>query len=442
MTIATDVAAALAIHGGPKAIERPPEDLFRWPIVMPEDEAAVLDVLRRGAMSGTDVTQAFEKEFAAWFGVEHALAHPNGTAALHAALFAVGVGQGDEVICPSITYWASATQALNLGASLQFCDVDPVTLNIDPADFERRITPRTKAVVVVHYTGYPCEMDRILAIARPRGIKVIEDVSHAHGARYHGKLVGTLGDVAGMSLMSGKSLAAGEAGMLITHDRAIFERAVAWGHYERMSAGTKYFSGEPFITDPALLRFAGIPLGGFKNRLNQMSAALGRGQLRHYAGRMAEIDRAMNAFWDAWEALGLPGITAHRPPRDSGLTMGGWYNPLARYDAAAFHGTTVEAFCAALNAEGFRCTPGANKPMHAHPLFHEADVYHAGKPTNLAHANRDLRMPAGSLPSAEAANARVFGIPWFKHHRPEEIGAYVAALAKVARAALEGRLSA
>lgn len=441
MTTATETGSTLALHGGPKSIAKHPDDLFRWPIVTPEDEAAVLDVLRRGAMSGTDVTQVFEKEFAAWFGVEHALAHPNGTASLLAALFAVGVGQGDEVICPSITYWASSAQALNLGASLQFCDVDPVTLNIDPADFERRITPRTKAVVVVHYTGYPCEMGRILAIARPRGIKVIEDVSHAHGARYHGRRVGTLGDVAGMSLMSGKSLAAGEAGMLITNDRAIFERAVAWGHYERMSPGTKYFSGEPFVTDPDLLRFAGIPLGAFKNRLNQLSSALGRGQLRHYAARMAEIDRAMNAFWDGWESLGLPGIAAHRPPKDSGLTMGGWYNPLARYDAAALNGVPVERFCAALNAEGFRCSPGANKPMHSHPLFHEADVYHAGKPTNIAHANRDLRMPPGSLPHAEAVASRVFCIPWFKHNRPDEISAFVAALAKVARAALEGRLS-
>lgn len=440
----TELLAAekLALWGGPKAIEASHEDMFRWPLVTPEDEAAVLDVLRRGAMSGTDVTQQFEQEFAAWFGVAHALAHPNGTAALHAALFAVGVGQGDEVICPSLTFWASAAQALNLGASLHFCDVDPETVNISPADFERRIGPRTKAVVVVHYAGYPCNMDAILAIARKHGIKVIEDVSHAHGARYKGRLVGTLGDVAGMSLMSGKSLIAGEGGMLLTNDRKIFERAVAWGHYERTSPGTKYFSGEPYITAPELQRFAGIPLGGFKNRLNQLCAALGRGQLRHYAARMEEIDRAMNHFWDTWEALGLPGVAAHRPARNSGLTMGGWYNPLARYDAQALGGLPVEKFCAALNAEGFKCASGANKPLHVHPLFHEADVYHAGKPTNIAQAERDVRLKAGALPHAEGVATRFFMIPWFKHHQSVAIGQYVAALAKVTRAALDGRLTA
>jgi len=442
MPTATLTSETLALHGGPKAIPEAREDLFRWPIITKADEDAVLDVLRRGAMSGTDVTQQFEKEIAAWFGVKHALAHPNGTSSLLAALFAVGVGQGDEVICPSLTFWASVTSAMSLGASIHFCDVDPQTVCIDPDDFERRIGPRTKAVVAVHYSGHPCDMNRIMAIARKHNIKVVEDISHAHGTLYKGRLVGTFGDVAGMSLMSGKSLAAGEGGMLITNDRMVFERAVAWGHYERTAPGTKYFSGEPFITDPALQRFAGIPLGGCKNRFNQLSAALGRVQLKHYRGRMEEIQHAMNRFWDLWEQQELPGVRAHRTPQDSGSSMGGWYNPLALYNAQELHGLPVPKFCEALNAEGFKCGPGANKPLHLHPLYHEADVYHAGKPTNIAHAARDVRLQAGHLPGAESIAHGAIMIPWFKHDRPESIEQHVAALAKVTRAALEKRLKA
>ncbi|HET7558378.1 MAG TPA: aminotransferase class I/II-fold pyridoxal phosphate-dependent enzyme, partial [Limnochordia bacterium] len=209
-TAALETKSTLALFGGPKAVRSEPGDLFTWPIITEEDEAAVLDVLRRGAMSGLDVTAKFESEYAAWQGSRYALGANNGTAALHAAMFACGVGRGDEVICPSLTYWASAAPALALGATLVFAEVDPETLCLDPGDLEHRITPRTKAIVVVHYTAYPADMDRIMAIARRRGVKVIEDVSHAHGALYKGRKVGTFGDVACASLMSGKALVAGE----------------------------------------------------------------------------------------------------------------------------------------------------------------------------------------------------------------------------------------
>src|SRR5688500_16659209 len=182
--------ATLAIHGGPKAVTSDPGELFRWPIITEEDEQAVLAVLRAGAMSETDVTRAFEAEFAAWHGTRFALAHNTGTAALHAAMFACGVGHGSEIICPSLTYWASALPAFSLGATIRFAEVDPNTLTIDPSDIEHRITEQTRAIVAVHYCGYPCDMDAIMAIAERHGVKVIEDVSHAHGGRYKGRLVG------------------------------------------------------------------------------------------------------------------------------------------------------------------------------------------------------------------------------------------------------------
>lgn len=435
MSTASAALETLALFNGPRAVTSKHEDLFAWPIVGREDEDAVLDVLRRGAMSGTDVTLEFEREFAEWHGAKYALAHPNGTAALHAALFACGVGRGDEVICPSLTFWASVTSALNLGARIRFCEADPETLCIDPNDIERHITPRTKAIVVVHYCGHPCDMDPIMELANRCGLKVVEDVSHAHGALYKGRVVGTLGHVAGMSLMSGKSLVCGEGGMLLTNDRAIFERAVAWGHYERTSTAFNYYAGEPAIQDPALKRFAGIPLSGLKNRLNQLCAALGRSQLKRYRERMDEIQRAMHRFWDLVEAAGLPGVRAHRPSKASGSTMGGWYYPHGLYDAEKLGGLPIGRFIEALNAEGFPCKAGANAPLHLHPLYSEARVYGEAEPTN----GTSPQGP-GSLPVTESIPLRCFSVPWFKHDRAEQIERYAAALVKVLRAAHDGQL--
>src|SRR5438094_915360 len=302
-------ATRLAIHGGPKAVRSEAGDLFAWPIITEEDEEAVLEVLRAGKMSGTDVTREFEREFADWHRVSYALAHNTGTAALHAAMFACGVGAGDEIIVPSLTYWASALPALSLGATIVFAEVDPDTLCLDPGDIEHRITPRTRAIIPVHYCAHPCDMDPIMEIARRHGLKVIEDVSHAQGGLYKGRLLGTIGDVGAMSLMSGKALPIGEGGMLITNDLTIYERAVAFGHYERTGS----------LTLPELRRFAGLPLGGHKYRMHQLSSAVGRVQLRHYRARMEEIQQAMNEFWDRLE--GVPGLRAHRPPKGSGSTM-------------------------------------------------------------------------------------------------------------------------
>ena len=154
-------ASDLALFGGPKSVTLDPGNLFTWPIVTAEDEEAVLTVLRRGGMSGTDVTKEFETEFAAWMGTEFALGYPSGTESLRGAMWACGVGLGDEIICPSITYWASAAPAQQLGAAVHFCDIQRDTLCLDPADLEHRIGPRTKAIVVVHYAAHPADMDPI-----------------------------------------------------------------------------------------------------------------------------------------------------------------------------------------------------------------------------------------------------------------------------------------
>jgi dTDP-4-amino-4,6-dideoxygalactose transaminase len=421
----------LALLGGKPAIDGRHPDLFHWPIVTDEDEQAVMGVLRAGAMSGTEITLQFEREFAQWMDLPHALATCNGTAALLASMWACGVGMGDQVICPSMTYWASALPALQLGATVNFADIDPRTLCIDPADIEHRIGPRTRAIVVVHYAGHPCDMDAILPIARRHGVKVIEDVSHAQGSLYHGQRCGALSDIAAMSMMAGKSFAIGEGGMIVTRDRSLYERCVAFGHYERTGVATAWHGdNQGVIRDPGLRRFAGLPIGGVKHRLNQTCAAMGRVQLRHYPARIAEIQKAMNRFWSLLE--GTPGIRPHRPELDSGSTMGGWYTAKGLYRADELGGLSCERFARAVTAEGYACRAGANAPLHLHPLLHECDIFGTGRPTSVAFASHDVRQGPGTLPICENVQNLCFSIPWFKHDRPELIEQYAQAFRKVA----------
>jgi dTDP-4-amino-4,6-dideoxygalactose transaminase len=412
----------LALLGGEKAVKKNvPDEMFHWPIVNKEMKEAVVAVLEDGNMSGLDISKKFEAGFAEWHGSKYALAHSSGTASLHTAMYGVGLGVGDELICPSITYWASCAQALNLGASVVFADIDPYSLCLDPDDFERKITKRTKAVVVVHYLSYPADMDRIMQIAKKHNIKVIEDCSHSHGSLYKGKMTGTIGDVAGFSCMTGKSFAIGEGGMLLTNNREIYERGLLFGHYARHDE----------IENEELKKRIYLPNGGFKYRMHQMSAAVGLEQLKKYNAEIAEIDKIFTYFWDNLE--GSPGIHAHRPANNSGSTKGGWYIPVGLYEAEEFEGLSCKRFCEALTAEGMTSKPGVNAPLHNHPLFSTVDVYNHGRSTNSANLPADVknRGDQQELPVASKLRQRIFQLPYMKHFDKELIDQYITAIKKV-----------
>ena len=416
----TTQTSALAIHGAPAGLDVDPGDIFRWPIVTDEDEQAVLAVLRAGTMSDTDITMEFEREFAAWIGMDFALSFPNGTEALRTAMWAVGLAAGEEIICPSMTYWASSGPALTLGAAVNFADIDPDTLCIDVNDIEHRIGPRTRAIVVVHYAGHPCDMDPIMEIAERHNIVIIEDVSHAQGGHYKGRMLGSIGHIGVMSMMAAKSFAIGEGGMLVTNNKDWIERCIAYGFYDRT---------HPDTIDE-LKPFVGGPLGAHKHRLNQTCAAMGRVQLKHFDARIAEIQAAMNRFWDLLE--GLPGIHPHRPPADSGSTMGGWYTPRGLYRAKELGGLPCSRFCEAVRSEGVdESWPGANAALHLHEIYHSADIFRMGQPTMISFGQRDVRQGPGSLPVSENIRQIAFGVPWFKHDRPEIVEAYAKCYRKV-----------
>ena len=418
----------LAILGGTpvmsEAERRADDGLFKWPIVNDAMRRANDKVLCDCNMSWINVSEEFEQRFAKWLGTKYASSAPNGTAALIAAFYAVGLGPGDELICPSITFWASCLGAIHLGASVVFADVDPDTLTLDPKSFEAHITPRTKAVVPVHVYGQPCDMDPIMAIARKNGIKVVEDVSHAQGGLYKGRKLGTIGDCGAMSLMTGKSFAIGEGGMFVTDDKELYRRVVRWGQYERI---TRNFSAAE------IARTKNLPLGGVKNRLNQCSAAIGIEQLKKYDAECAEIERSMLYFHAGIaDVKGLKKIY----PKWERSNKAGWYYSRTMYSPEAFGGVSSKTFVNALNSEvgSSRFGTGCNFPLHLSSIFDDEDIFGNGRPPSrrFLPANVSPKAITGKLPVAESVLPRVIGEPWFKHFDKPKIDRYIEAVHKVA----------
>ncbi len=407
----------LAILGGEPLFKNglPDEvkEMNKWPIITKEDEDAALEVIRNNWFSFTKITEQFEKEFAEWIGVKHAVAYGNGTMSLAAAMFGIGLSKGDEIICTTKTYWASATPATLFGASVVFCDIDE-NLSIDPDKLEACISPKTKAIMAVHYVGYPCDMDRIMEIARKHNLYVIEDVSHAQGGLYKGKRLGTIGDVAAMSLMSTKSFAAGELGIVITNNTKIYERALAYGHYDRNNAN--------YIKESEDLKpYYHMALGSVKGRANQLCSAIARVQLKYYDERCKEIRKAMNCFWDCLE--GLPGIKAVRVDESTGSNMAGFYCAQGIYYPEQLHGLSLNTFIKAVIAElgnnDLWLSTGANFPLHTHNYFKTFDFNGSGTPSRIANADRDVRELDKNLAVSETIQC--FGVPWLKKYDKEWI---------------------
>jgi dTDP-4-amino-4,6-dideoxygalactose transaminase len=340
-----------------------------------------------------------------------------------AAMFGIGLSKGDEIICSTKTYWASIVPASTFGATAVFCDIDE-NLSMDPEKIEQLISPKTKAIIAVHYVGYPCDMDKIMAIAKKHNLKVIEDVSHAQGGLYKGKRLGTFGDVAAMSLMSGKSFAAGELGILVTDDTKIYERAMAFSHYER--------NNDNYIKESEELKpYFHIALGCLKGRANQLCSALARVQLKYYDERCAAINKAMNELCDVLDTL--PGISVHRPNYEEGTTMAGWYAPVATYKSEELGGLSLTRFCEAVQAEGVEdgARPGCNRALHTHNLFKVADVFGDGKPTRIANSERDVREMDEDLVVATGIARKSFGLPMFRGYDHDVVMQYANAFKKV-----------
>lgn len=223
--------------------------------------------------------QAFEENFAEFSQVKHAIAVMNGTVALHLPLLAWGIGPGDEVIMPTFTYVATANCVTYTGATPVLVDSEPHTWNIDPVKMEAAITPRTKAIIVVHIYGHPADMKPIMEIARKHKIRVIEDAAEAHGAKYHGQVVGSIGDVASFSFFGNKIITCGEGGMVVTND-------------DELAAAMRQLKGQG--VDPK--RRYWFPIVGYNYRMTNIQAAIGLAQLEKVDWHLAQRRRIVDTY--------------------------------------------------------------------------------------------------------------------------------------------------
>lgn len=381
----------------------------RWPLLTEADEKAVLRVMRDGDISTHPVIRELEEDYRRRWEVPYALAHCNGTAALLAAFWAIGLEPGDEVLVPSATFWASVLPLVWLGAVPVFCESEGERMGLDPVDMERKITSRTKAVVVVHLWGLPSKMTEICGVAGRHGLKIIEDASHAQGALHRGRACGSLGDVSVMSLQGGKLAPAGEGGMLLCRSRELWERAICLGDITRIIE----------LETPAR-RFAATSFG-VKTRIAPVSAAIARSQL----ARLDENNQRRNANLE-YLSRGLEAVGIHTFLAPS-HTQRVYFEYLVRPKPERVP-LPVPVLIRALEAEGCR----ANHPRY--PLLHQQPFFTEGVFRQVMRPAPDAQVPnyaTQRLPFTEEANAGLIKLPSFHAAGRELLDQYIHAFGKV-----------
>ena len=374
---------------------------------------------------GKDIINQFEAEIADYWGVRYALCTPNGTAAIHSGLFGCGVGPGDEVIVQSYTHPFSVVPIFAVGGVPVFADIDPETLSIDPEDIERKITPKTKAIVPVLGIARVTDIKAIMAVARRHGLKVVEDSCTTFGEKVDGKRYGTFGDAGNLSLQTSKMLGSGEGGVLFTDDPEIHSRATLLGHYERVRD----------LPDARYRELGNIALG-YKFRMSPLHAAIARIKLKHIERRLARWSRNLNRIYDA-----LCELDCFKRP-----TVPDWFDaPFPpwhiHYNADARDGIPIDALVDAVRAEGASVTGPAltSAALHLNPTFTKGrDLLDNAPSLNMATDVARSTYGPGSLPVTESIVSRGreqddrITFPCLAHVSDEIVYRYIDAFLKVA----------
>ncbi|MET8800841.1 DegT/DnrJ/EryC1/StrS family aminotransferase [Nocardia sp. NPDC004568] len=408
------MTSPLALLGGTPVIsEAAPH--FSWPPLTVATRIAILDQLDEGISiyDRSGVIARLEDGLQQYFGARYAVLTSSGTAALHSMYAACGIGPGDEVIVPAYTFFATATPLLHLGATPVLGDCD-ASGNLDPDDVPRRITKRTKAIVVTHMWGMPAQIRRLKTLADSHGLPLLEDASHAHGASLGGQKLGTFGQAAAFSMNGPKPLSAGEGGFVITDDEDVYHRVLLHGQYNKRCRNEI-----PAHSD--LSRFAVTGMG-LKHRIHPLAAAIALEQLSHLDEYLEGRQRIAEHIHD--ELRQEPGLTVNWHDLQA---RPAWYGFTIVYDDAMFDDVPVERFHAALQAEG--CyeidRPGSTCPLNLLPLFQEPGPLFAGFTGKLAYA-------PGDYPRAESLHHATLKLPVW--HRDEDlplVDRYIEALHKV-----------
>ena len=391
-----------ALGGDPTRPEMLP---FAQPTVGLEEEREVLETLRSGWLTTGPKVQRFERELEAYTGAKHAVAVSSCTAALHLSLAALGIGPGDEVITSPITFPATANVIIHLGAKPVFADINPRTLNIDPFEIQRRITPRTKAIMPVHMAGQPAEMDAIIEVARQHGLKVIEDAAHAIGAEYLGQRIGNLSgsDAACFSFYPIKNMTTAEGGAILTNDDELAARARVLALHGISSDAWKRYTKEGSPHWETLMP-------GYKYNMTDIQAAIGLPQLKQLEGFIHTRERLANLYRTALSDVKevelldcIPGVRhAHHL-----LVI------LLRLDLLS---VSRDEFVAALKQENI-ATGIHFRSLHIQKYYREA-----------------LSLRRGAFPRAAVVSDRLVSLPLYPKMTEKDLHDVVSAVRKLTRA--------
>ena len=335
-------AARPAILGGPKIRTK---RWYRWPLWIPEtDEKRLIEVIRSGVWSRSKVVAEFEKKWAEMIGSKRCLTTVNGTNALICAIHNLDIGGGDEVLLPPFTFIATPISILQNGAMPVFVDVDEKTWQMDPERIEEKITPRTKAILPVHIYGMPCDMDRIMAIAKKHKLFVVEDACQGWLAEYNHKKVGTFGDAGCFSFQNSKHCPMGEGGAIVSDNEAYMDRCYSYHN------------------------FGGMKIMGTKLRLTEYQAAIGLAQMQ----RLEEQTNTRNNNSDYLRGRlkEIPGIIPNELYKN--VTKGSYHIFPFRFISDEFKGLSRAQFVKALSAEGIPCNTGYNAGLNNSPYLNDA----------------------------------------------------------------------
>lgn len=369
----------------------PQDSMLQWPHFTPADEAAVLRVMRDGNVSTHPVIQELEEDFRKFTGSKHAVAHCNGTTALMAAFHALGLEPGDEVLVPTATFWASVLPMIWCGLVPVFCESEADTLGLGPADAARRITPRTKAMVIVHLWGLPCKVAELRELADRHGLKIIEDASHAHGASVDGVPCGRFGDISVFSLQGDKLVPAGEGGVFLTDHDDFHRRALLLGDITRI------------IRMPMPdMRFAATSFG-IKSRIAPMSAALGRSMLARLPDTNAVRNRNHERLIEAIAPLGFDGFLP--PPGTERV----WFEFIIRHRDPHMD---ISRLVHTLQKLGCRAGVPRYPLLHQQPFFSEEHWKSIGRyPASCPLPDFSTQ----SFPRTQSINGSLIRLPNFVH---------------------------
>ena len=285
-------------YGEALSIPRSEFLVFGAPQVEEPEIDEVVDSMRAAWLGTGPKVARFEENFRSYKGASHAVAVNSCTAALHVGLLALGIGPGDEVITTPLTFCATVNAILHTGATPVLADVDPVTMNIDPAEVEQRVTPRTRAILPVHFTGRPCEMDELMRIAGEHELFVIEDCAHAIETEFRGRKAGTFGDVGCFSFYATKNVTTGEGGMVITENRSLADRMKMLALHGMTKDAWKRFSDVGY-------QHYHVVAAGFKYNMMDLQAAIGIHQLRRVEANWIKRREIWNRYQEELQGTGL-----------------------------------------------------------------------------------------------------------------------------------------